>query len=204
MKKNRLLLILLFIIIAAVSIFAAYQKFYNITPEEILDEIKEIKSYTADVTYTSISSRGEVKYETTQCYDREQGTRVDFKEGRIYLYKQNKIYVKDTNTNRQYEVDKNSDEFYKLAFIDEIGKYIVLDQEIKYYYKDINGVRCLIVEFSILNNNQNMDKQVLIIDSESKVPKELLIYDKNGSERGRIEYSNFKKSNKLDKKLFDL
>ncbi|WP_160677741.1 germination lipoprotein GerS-related protein [Clostridium sp. C8-1-8] len=204
MKKNRLLLILLFLIIAAVSIFAAYQRFFNITPEEILDEIKEIGAYTTDVSYTAISSRGEVKYDTTQWYDKTQGTKIEFKDGRINLYKENKIYIKDINSNRQYEMDKDSDQFYKLAFMDEIRKYIVLDNEIKYYYKDINGIRYLMVEFSMLNGNENMDKQLLIIDSENRVPKELIIYDKKGSERGKIVYSNFKKLKNVDKKLFEI
>lgn len=204
MKRNRLLLILLFLIIAAVSIFAAYQRFFNITPEEILDEIKEIDAYSTDVSYTAISSRGEVKYDSTQWYDKTQGTKVEFKDGRINLYKENKIYIKDINSNRQYEMDKDSDQFYKLAFMDEIRKYIVLDNEIKYYYKDINGIRYLMVEFSMLNGNENMDKQLLVIDSEKRVPKELIIYDKKGSERGKIVYSNFKKLKNVDKKLFEI
>ncbi|QAA35004.1 germination lipoprotein GerS-related protein [Clostridium manihotivorum] len=204
MKRNRLLLILLFLIIAAVSIFAAYQRFFNITPEEILDEIKEIDAYSTDVSYTAISSRGEVKYDSTQWYDKTQGTKVEFKDGRINLYKENKIYIKDINSNRQYEMDKDSDQFYKLAFMDEIRKYIVLDNEIKYYYKDINGIRYLMVEFSMLNGNKNMDKQLLVIDSEKRVPKELIIYDKKGSERGKIVYSNFKKLKNVDKKLFEI
>lgn len=204
MKRNRLLLILLFFIVGVVAVAAAYQKLYKVTPEEILDEIKKVNAYTVEVTYVIKNARGEIKEQSIQFYDKTIGTRVDFGQDRILIYKDNKIFIKDLKSNNTYEVDNNFDQFYKLAFLNEVGKYILNDEEFKYHYSDIEGKRFLILEFSTLSSNENLYKEVFIIDIEKKSPREMIIYDKRGNERGRITYNNYKKADKLDKKLFEM
>lgn len=202
MKKNRLLLILLFIIIGIVAIAAAYEKYFHITPEEVIDQFKDIKSYTADVTYIVENVNGEIKYQSTQCFDENYGMRVDFNGERVHLYRGNQIEIRDLKNNKSYKVDKDHDELYRLAFLNEIAKYLVLDEEIKYYNKNINGVNCLVIELSTLSQNQNLAREIFVIDSEKRIPKEILVFDKSGNEKVKILYNNYNKANKLDEGLF--
>ena len=197
-------LILLFIIVSAVTIIGACQKVYKDNPEKILSKFKEINMYQCDVIYKIKNARGEITIDTKQYYNKEIGMRVEFGEDRIQFYKDKKIYVKENKTNRQYDIEKDFDEFYSYAFLEKISKLFINDEEFKYYNEEKEGVNSLVVEFNTLSGNENIAKEVLYIDKISGNPMKAIFYDERGDERGEIIYKNFIKLKNMDKKLFEV
>ena len=202
MKK--ILSLILFVIIIVVGSAAIFQKCNKSNPEDILSDFKEIEAYTTDVTYIIKNARGEITVKTSQWYDEDKGLKVDFGQDRSQVYKEDKIYVKEITTGRTYNMEKDFDQLYKLAFIPEISKLFVNDEEFRYYYKENRDNKYLVVEFNTLLDNENLTKEVLFIDTKNGVPLEGIIYDKRGNERAKILYSNFKKEHNIDEELFDI
>lgn len=202
--NKKLLLLISIIITIIISGIILLQKHHKLTPERVLSDFKEIEGYTTEVTYLITNSRGEITVKTSQWYDEDNGLRVEFGQDRVQIYKEDKIYVEELATGRTYDMKKDFDQLYKLAFIPEISKLFINDEEFKYHYKEKEGKQYLVVEFNTLLDNENLIKEVLFIDTKNKVPLEGIIYDKRGNERAKIIYNNFKMDNNIDEELFKI
>ncbi len=60
-KRNAILIILLIIILGVIGGLAIYQRTYNLTPEDILEDMFSIESYETEIIYDVKNSRGQFK-----------------------------------------------------------------------------------------------------------------------------------------------
>lgn len=200
--KSKILLILLFVILIIVGGLAVYEKLFIVYPEDILKKISEVKSYSSDVTYLFKNQRVEYKEDGKQIYHNKYGMKL-FLSDREQTYKDDKIVIKYSKDNKIYEVDKGYDEFYRYTFINEIQKFLTPNSGTKYSYETYEGKKCVIVEFETLSGNDNIYKEVLVIDAKKIVPLRIDIFNKKEEDRVTIYFKNFDTSGTVQKETFD-
>lgn len=191
-KRNAILIILLIIILGVIGGLAIYQRTYNLTPEDILEDMFSIESYETEIIYDVKNSRGQFQEKGRIYYDEEVGTKIVL-DDREQLFEKDKIiinYVKDEKT---YEVGRDYDQFYRFMFINELKDLCNEEHEFTYNWNDENEKSEIILEFKNLNGNENFSREVMIIDAKKKVPKEATIYDRDDSESVSIKFNNFSK-----------
>ena len=191
-KRNAILIILLIIILGVIGGLAIYQRTYNLTPEDILEDMFSIESYETEIIYDVKNSRGQFQEKGRIYYDEEVGTKIVL-DDREQLFEKDKIiinYVKDEKT---YEVGRDYDQFYRFMFINELKDLCNEEHEFTYKGNDENEKSEIILEFKNLNGNENFSREVMIIDAKKKVPKEATIYDRDDSESVSIKFNNFSK-----------
>ena len=191
-KRNAILIILLIIILGVIGGLAIYQRTYNLTPEDILEDMFSIESYETEIIYDVKNSRGQFQEKGRIYYDEEVGTKIVL-DDREQLFEKDKIiinYVKDEKT---YEVGRDYDQFYRFMFINELKDLCNEEHEFTYKWNHENEKSEIILEFKNLNGNENFSREVMIIDAKKKVPKEATIYDRDDSESVSIKFNNFSK-----------
>lgn len=194
MKKYRIPLIILLVVVSIFGALAIYQKIFKQTPENILDKFKSIKCYSCDVEYLIINSRGEVK-QKANLTSTNSGKEIvlNFEDGRSQVYKNNEIIISNKLTNEKFTVKNTFDKMYKLAFVENIRENILLNGEnMKKSYTEGNNMGFMQVEYNLFDNNKELNKCKMFINSDSKILTKLIIYDDANKERVIVTYSNFK------------
>lgn len=191
-KRSTILIILLIIILLVVGGLAAYQKFYDVTPEEILEDMFSTEAYETEITYDVKNSRGQFQERGRIYYDKEVGTKIVL-DDREQLFKDGKIIINYFKDDKTYEVSEDYDEFYRFMFIDKLKDICNQEHNITYKWNDENEKSEIILELKDLNGNENFEREVLKIDAKKKVPKEAIIYGREDSESVVIRFDNFSK-----------
>ncbi len=190
-RENILLFILLAICIIFVCGILIYKKNIDLnTPENILNKLSNINSYSTKITYVVKNSRGEFKEEGLIEFNKDDGTKITL-SNRVETFKNEKIYIDYIEDNKSYEVSEDFDNFYQFMFINYISKFLNEENNVIYSYETIENMEYFIVEYLLLSGNQNFYKEKLYIDIKNKIPLKAIIYDKNGVERLNISYSEF-------------
>lgn len=190
------LIIIPFISIFLIVVFRV--KFYP-TNEEIMDSLKGIEYYKADVEYVIKNSHGEYKEDTTIFFGSDMGMRIEFEGDRIKVYKDNSIKV--TGDNKEYQVNSSFDYVYPLSFISYI-----LENSVSEVYRGTEewGDReYLEVVIKLSETNRHISYGKLYIDKKERKPIGIKIYDIDNNESIIIKYNNFTYLKKIDEKLFE-
>ncbi len=189
---------------AACLILYAYLYLTKIdTPEEYVDYLRFINCYSTDIEYRVFNDKGKFQERATLLYAKDRGYKLTLGEDRVYIYNNDEITVKDLINGRSYILKSTFDEFYKWAFLKNYVELIYTNEEVKIYSENKEGKNYLFIELYIPEGNKNIEKGILIIDTETKAPEKLSIYDFKGNLKAEITYANFKFEKDLDKALFD-
>lgn len=191
-KQNTILIIILIVILVIVGGLATYQKFHDVTPEEILEEIFSLEAYESEVTYDVKNDRGQFQEKGRIYYDKEVGTKIVL-DDREQIFKDDKIIINYFKDEKTYEVSEGYDEFYRFMFINKLKDICNQEHNITYKWNDENDKSEIILELKDLNGNENFEREVLKIDAKKKVPKEAIIYGRENSESVVIRFNNFSK-----------
>ena len=191
-KRNDILIILLIIILGVIGGLAIYQRTYNLTPEDILEDMFSIESYETEITYDVKNSRGQFQEKGRIYYDEELGTKIVV-DDREQLFKEDQIMINYFKDEKTYEVGKDYDQFYRFMFINELKDLCNEEHNFTYRWNDENEKSEVILELKDLNGNENFAREVIIIDANKKVPKEAVIYGREDSESVSIRFNNFSK-----------
>lgn len=190
-----LLLLIPFISIIIVIIF---RHSYFPTNDEIIEEVKNAENYTSKVEYQINNSRGEYKENTTIYYSKEQGMRIEFEENRVKIYKDGSININDNGY--EYELNGNFDQFYPLAFINNL--LVNRIQNIEEGTEEWGEGQYIEISIELPFKNNHMTSAKLYINKEDKVPIVAKVYDINKQERVTIIYKDFEYLKKVDEDLF--
>lgn len=193
MKKYKIPLIILLVIISIFAALAIYQKIFKEVPESILGKFNSIKSYSCDVEYLIINSRGETKQKASLTSTNSgKDIVLKFEDGRSQIYKNNQIIISNNNTNEKFTVDKDFDKLYKLAFVENIRELFLINGEnLKVNYSNGDNLGFLETEYNLFDNNKELNKCKLFINTESKTLTKLIIYDDTDKVRVIVNYTNF-------------
>ncbi|WPC41670.1 germination lipoprotein GerS-related protein [Clostridium sp. JS66] len=170
--------------------------------EKIIQNFKNLDSYSCDVDMKIQNDKQTVSYKGKQFYDKRYGYRFELENNRIMVYKDNNIFVKDLKNGFKYSTDKSFDSVFKLSFIGEYIGLIYTNEKIKVSSKTINNKKYEVICLDIPGNNKNISKANLYINVDNEKPEYLNIYDWKDSEKIKVEYSNFNFNRELNKNLF--
>lgn len=194
-KKNILLCILLVIGMMGVCGVLIYKQNVELNrPENILDKLSNIDSYSTKVTYIVKNSRAEFKEEGLIEFNGDNETKITL-ENRMEIFKDGKIYMKYIDENKNYSVSEDFDNFYQFMFINYLSRFLNEENNVTYSYETIENIEYLVIDYLLLSGNQNFYKEKLYIDIKNKKPFKAIIYDKNNAEKLNIGYSEFIKGN---------
>ena len=194
-KKNILLCILLTIGMIGVCGVLIYKQNVELNrPENILDKLSNIDSYSTKVTYIVKNSRAEFKEEGLIEFNGDNETKITL-ENRMEIFKDDKIYMKYIDENKNYSVSEDFDNFYQFMFINYLSRFLNEENNVTYSYETIENIEYLVIDYLLLSGNQNFYKEKLYIDIKNKKPFKAIIYDKNNAEKLNIGYSEFIKGN---------
>ena len=194
-KKNILLCILLTIGMMGVCGVLIYKQNVELNrPENILDKLSNIDSYSTKVTYIVKNSRAEFKEEGLIEFNGDNETKITL-ETRMEIFKVGKIYMKYIDENKNYSVSEDFDNFYQFMFINYLSRFLNEENNVTYSYETIENIEYLVIDYLLLSGNQNFYKEKLYIDIKNKKPFKAIIYDKNNAEKLNIGYSEFIKGN---------
>lgn len=172
--------------------------------EKTIDYLKNLDSYSCDISMKIQNDKQIINYNGKQFYDKRYGYRFELEKNRILVYKENKIFVKDLQNGLSYDTDKDFDSVYKLSFIGEYIGLIYTNEKVESSFKNVNGEEYQIIHLDIPGNNKNISKSDLYVNLKDNSPKYLIIYDSKGREKINVEYSNFKSNPELQKELFGI
>lgn len=173
--------------------------------EQAFDYIKSIKNYESNIKVTFLNDKSSESIFLKQYVSSDYGYRLDLENERSYLYKNDKIHVKDIKNNREYFVDENFDEIYRYCFLNEYIKLIYSMDEVD-YFKQLtdNGERILFASrVNLPTNNLNISYSILYLNEDSYLPFKFEIFDNKGHQRVLIEYLTFDVLEKIDPTLFE-
>ena len=202
MKKSSI--VVLFIFFSFGLIFFSGCRKKNTDPNSLTMYLKELSSYSCRADIKIKNSKDTYTYSTNQSYLKDIGSRIELGKDRVYIYLDDKIYVTDLKNNLKYLMDKNVDGIYRLSIIQEYINLLYTNENIKYNSKNIDGQEYQTIELIIPGNNRNMCKAILYVNTKTKSPYKLYIYDSKEQERVEIVYNDFKANIEVNKILFEV
>lgn len=198
--KKRLLIVSAFALILSI-LFSGCRKDKN-NPNEAMDFLKGLNSYSTSYKMEIINNKQIITYEGKQYFDKKLGYRLELGEDRVFIYKDDKIYAHDIKNNSNYILDKDFDDIYKISFIKEYIKLLYTDEKIKFEYKTIDNVKLQLIHLTIPGGSREMSRAVMYVNMKTYHPEMVIVYDEKGSERRKITYSSFEANPALEEKLF--
>ncbi|MDD6771739.1 MAG: germination lipoprotein GerS-related protein [Inconstantimicrobium porci] len=192
MKKIKIPLIIILVIVGIISCLAFYQKLFKETPENIMTRFKKMKSYSCNVEYTIKNPRCTTVQKATLKSEGQGNIELKFDDGRIFKYSNKDIVLSNENTKEKFTLSKEFDKFYKLSFMENIRELLLLNGEnLKVIYNKEKSLGYLEIEYQLYDNNKELNKCKLFINTENSIPVEMIIFDDTGEERIKVDYSNF-------------
>lgn len=190
MKKNLPLFLIILIAFSFMLLAACNKKPKN--TNDILTYLKNMESYTTEMTMDIKNDKQTINYKARQSYLRGGGYKLELNKSRVFIYKtDDKIYVSDKNNGTKYVQSKDFDEVFKLSFIGEYIGLLYTNEEIKYELQKINNIQYSVINLYIPGNNKNINNALLYVNCKSMLPEKLIIYDIKGKEKINIKYSKF-------------
>lgn len=199
---KKILALFIIVLLLITSLSACGKKERN--PNDAVDYLKNLKSYTSDVNIHIKNSRQESQMLCKQFYDISYGHRLNIDENRVLIYKENDIMIKDLNNNRKYTLDKEFDSVYKLSFIEEYVGLLYTDEDIENSFKKIEDRDYQLIQLNIPGNNRNINKAVMYVNLENYYPDKIIIYDYKGKEVLNFLYTRFEPNVEIPKETFEL
>lgn len=201
MRRKLLILSAMFFIIATMILGCGKHK---ADPNEVTNFLKDLSGYSTDFTMEFKNDKQTLTYEGKQFYNKSLGYRMELGQDRVFIYKNDKIYVNDLKSGLKYTTDQEFDYLYRISFIKEYLKMLYTNEEIKYDFKDIDGIKYQLIELVIPGGNRETSKAVMYVNMKSNFPEKVLIYDVNNNEKVKISYNNFEANPELNEDLFEV
>ncbi|WP_333861297.1 germination lipoprotein GerS-related protein [Clostridium sp.] len=200
MRKKLILGIMSF---ALIIFFSSCNKNTKNT-EEIIYYLKDLNSYSCNVNISIKNSKEEIKYSGKQFYHVKYGNRLELGKDEIIFYKQDKVVAKRIGNGSICNYNKNFDSLFKFCFINQYISLIYTNEKIENSFQNINNQQYQIIHLDIPGNNKNISKAELYVSTKNSTPTYLIIYDSDGKERVKVQYTEFKANPELGKDVFDI
>ena len=203
MKKKIIITLLLIIPFISIFLVVIFRGIISPNNEEIIRELKNIKCYETKVEYIVKNSKGEEREDTVQYYSKDKGVRVEFKDDKIKLYKEDGIHVKDNSSTGEYVIESDMDILHSMAFMNKILSYPLKSDSIKEGQEEWGDKIYIQVDTELFLENEHFNTARIFINKKTKTPIGIIVYDKNGNDSLRIIYDDFKEVKGFDKEKFD-
>jgi outer membrane lipoprotein-sorting protein len=171
-------------------------------PNDILYFLKNLDGYSTDFVMDTKNDKQTITQEGKQIYNKAQGYRLELGQDRVFIYKLDKIYVHDVKNNFKYTLDKEFNNGYKITFINEYINLLYTNEKIKCDFKNIEGKKYQLIELLIPGGSVETSKAVMYVDTKTRFPEWIFVYDEKENERIKITYKNFVSNPEANLELF--
>lgn len=200
MKKRLLLILCTLMIIVSSLLYGCSKKEKD--PNEATYFLKNLDSYSTNFNMEIKNDRQTINYTGKQYYLKNSGYRLDLGQDRVFVYKDDKIFVNDIKNKLKYTTDRDFDVLFRLSLIQEYIGLLYTDEDIKYSFKDSNGIKYELIDLVIPGTNREISKAVLYINLKDYTPERIIIYDVDNKETVRINYTSFAADADLKEDMF--
>lgn len=202
-ESKKRLIIIVSICIPIIIILAIIGARYFVAPteEEIIEKVKNYNYYKSNVEFIIKNDKDVQRENVTMYCNKDVGTRMEFGEDRVKIFKDGKIKIEDNVSKSQYETDEKMDFLHSLAILNKILSYDVKSDTIESKQEEWANGQYIQVVVGIKSDIKHFDEAKVFIDKEKKSPIGIVVYDDNGNERVRIVYKEFEKLKEFDKDL---
>ena len=201
MKKKIIIILLLVVPFISILFIIFFRGILMPSNEDIIEGLKNINAYEAKVQYVMKNDKGEETEETKQWYSADKGVRVEFGDEVTKVYKDEKIYVKDTINNNEYELGQDMDIVHPLAFINNILSYPIKEGSISEGQEEWGDTIYIKADVELFLNNIYFNKATIFIDKKNRVPIGIVVYDRQDKCVLKIIYEKFEEVEKIDDTL---
>lgn len=200
--KRKIPIILFLIIALFSSLFFSGCKTRKMEPNEVTDFLKDMNSYSTDVSIQIKNDKQTINYNCKEFYRQDIGYRLEINQDRVMIYKNNKIYINDIKNNKKYVAKEDFDNLYSYSFIGEYIRLLYTDENVKYSYKTESGREFLLIKLIIPGGSREINNAVMYVDNKSFKPEKVIIFDDKGNEKVLVEYKKLILDEDVSENLF--
>lgn len=198
MKKKILLVLLLCIPFISIILVVIFRLTAELTNEEIIGKLRDTPYYSVNVEYTVKNTRGEESEDTILYYSKDKGSRIDFGQDRVKIYKDGSITIKDNIANKEYTMEEDMDKLHTIALMSNLLSFPIEEGSIEEGQEEWGETQYITFTSELFFENDHLNKIRIYIDKNERIPLGAVIYDKDGKDRVRIIYRDFKKLKEID------
>ncbi len=206
MKK----IIPLLLSLCLVCAIAACQKEEPLTElEAIQKELAEMEGYECTATLTRISNKGEKTYETKQYYKSTGEYRLELTApenvaGNYTVFDGEHICQYNPKLNSSIVKDVPESQHRNELFLGQFVKNYMQSEGVSVETAALDESKCVVLEAVIPGNDTAVSTEKLWVDRETLLPVRFIIYDADGQERYRMDYTSFTFNPQFDEALFTI
>lgn len=180
---------------------SAYQKINSM--------LVNLKSYKCNATVKYISNKNTNTYDTIQYCKNDGSYRIEITSpensaGNITLSDGKTIYQYNSKINGRvsvgYKESMERSELFLSSFIRNYNKSL----ETSVSVANMNKEQCTILEAQIPGEHPYLSSEKLFVDNKTQKPVELIIYDKDNSERIIVTFNSFEYNIEMEDALFKI
>lgn len=198
MKKKILLTLLLCVPFISIILVIIFRLTAEPSNEAIIQKLRDTPYYTTRVEYTVKNTRGEESEETVLYYSKDKGSRIDFGQDRVKIYKDGNVTVKDNISNKEYTMEEDMDKLHTIALMTNLLSFPIEEGSIEEGQEEWGDTQYIVFTSELFFENDHLDKIKVYVDKNEKVPLGAVIYDKDGKDRVRVIYKDFEKLKEMD------
>lgn len=198
MKKKILLVLLLCIPFISIILVIIFRLTAEPTNEEIIGKLRDTPYYSVNVEYTVKNTRGEESEDTIVYYSKDKGSRIDFGQDRVKIYKDGSITIKDNIANKEYTMEEDMDKLHTIALMSNLLSFPIEEGSIEEGQEEWGEIQYITFTSELFFENDHLNKIRIYIDKNERIPLGAVIYDKDGKDRVKIIYRDFKRLKEID------
>lgn len=177
--------------------------------ESIQKQLAEMEGYTCTATLTRTSHKGEQTYETRQ-YCKSTGeyrlelTAPENVAGNYTIFDGERICQYNPRLDSSIIKDVPESQHRNELFLGQFIANYMQSEGVSVETAALDESRCIVLEAVIPGSDTALSTEKLWVDRESLLPVRFVIYDADGSERYKMDYSSFEFNPQFDEALFTI
>ena len=177
--------------------------------ESIQKQLAEMKGYTCTATLTRTNERGIQTYETMQYYKSTGEYRLELLSpeqvaGNYTIFDGKQVCQYNPRLDSSILRDVPENQHRNELFLGQFVKNYMQSEGVSVEAAALDESRCIVLEAVIPGNDPRLSAEKLWVDRSSLLPVRFVIYDANGEESYRMDYSAFQFDPPLDDSLFTI
>lgn len=177
--------------------------------ESIQKQLAEMDGYTCTVTLTRTNNRGQQTYETKQYYKSTGEYRLELTApenvaGNYTIFDGKRICQYNPRLDSSIIKDAPASQHRNELFLGQFIANYMQSEGVSVETAALDESRCIVLEAVIPGNDGDLSSEKLWVDRETLLPVRFVIYNADGEERYRTDYSTFTFNPQFDDTLFTI
>ena len=177
--------------------------------ESIQKQLAEMEGYACTATLTRNSHKGEQTYETKQYYKSTGEYRLELTApervaGNYTVFDGERICQYNPKLDSSIIKDVPESQHRNELFLGQFIANYMQSEGVSVETAALEESRCIVLEAVIPGNDTSVSTEKLWVDRETLLPVRFVIYDAEGKERYKMDYSSFEFNPQFDDALFTI